>query len=202
MIRLLIALVLSAGITLALFYLMQSLIASGNTALTDPPKGTVLDYVRVPKEETVQQKENKPRKPPPPKEPPPPMEQPQLDSASPNAEGSSLNFAEAISADVALDGGLALDSGDGEYLPIVKVAPVYPRRALQRGIEGYVIVEFTVTKQGSVRDPLVVEAQPQGIFERAALDAALKFKYKPRVINGEATDVSGIQNRISFEIDG
>jgi protein TonB len=202
MIRLLIALVLSAGITLALFYLMQSLIASGNTALTDPPKGTVLDYVRVPKEETVQQKENKPRKPPPPKEPPPPMEQPQLDSASPNSEGSSMNFGEAVAADVALDGGLALDSGDGEYLPIVKVAPVYPRRALQRGIEGYVIVEFTVTKQGSVRDPVVVEAQPQGIFERAALDAALKFKYKPRVINGEATDVSGIQNRISFEIDG
>ena len=113
-----------------------------------------------------------------------------------------MNFGEAVAADVALDGGLALDSGDGEYLPIVKVAPVYPRRALQRGIEGYVIVEFTVTKQGSVRDPVVVEAQPQGIFERAALDAALKFKYKPRVINGEATEVSGIQNRISFEIDG
>ena len=64
MVRLLVALVLSAGITLALFYLMQSLIASGNKALTDPPKGSVLDYVRVPKEETVQQKENKPRKPP------------------------------------------------------------------------------------------------------------------------------------------
>lgn len=130
------------------------------------------------------------------------MDQPQLDSATPNNDGGGMNFSEAVSADVALDGGLALESGDGEYLPIVKVAPVYPRRALQRGIEGYVIVEFTVTKQGSVRDPIVVEAEPEGIFERAALDAAMKFKYKPRVVNGEPAEVSGIQNRISFEIDG
>ena len=79
---------------------------------------------------------------------------------------------------------------------------MYPRRALQRGIEGFVIVEFTVTKQGTVRDPIVVEANPSGIFEQAAMDAAMKFKYKPRVVNGEATEVSGVQNRITFQIDG
>lgn len=200
--RVLIALILSAGITLVLFYIMQSLIESGGSALTDPPRGNVLDFVRVPEQEQVEQKERKPRKPPPPKEPPPQMDQPQLDSATPNADGSGVDFSSDVSADVALDGGLALESGDGEYLPIVKVAPVYPRRALQRGIEGYVIVEFTVTKQGSVRDPVVIEANPPGIFDRAAMDAALKFKYKPRVVNGEAAEVSGIQNRISFEIDG
>lgn len=202
MIRILIALVLSLGITLALFYVMQSLIKSGDSALTDPPRGSVLDFVRVKKEEAVQKKERKPRKPPPPKEPPPQMNQPQLDAASPNSDGNAVDFSADVGADVSLDGGLALESGDGEYLPIVKVAPVYPRRALQRGIEGYVIVEFTVTKQGSVKDPLVVEANPEGIFERAAMDAALKFKYKPRVVNGEPAAVSGVQNRISFEIDG
>ena len=154
------------------------------------------------KEEAVQKKERKPRKPPPPKEPPPQMNQPPLDSATPNSEGAGMNFNADVGADIALGNGLALESGDGEYLPIVKVAPVYPRRALQRGIEGYVIVEFIVTKQGSVRDPVVVEANPQGIFERAAMDAALKFKYKPRVVNGEPTEVAGVQNRITFEIDG
>ena len=66
----------------------------------------------------------------------------------------------------------------------------------------FVIVEFTVTKQGAVRDPIVVEANPSGIFEQAAIDAAMKFKYKPRVVNGEATEVSGVQNRITFQIDG
>ena len=200
--RFIIAFVISLAITLGLFFLMQSLIKMGGSALTEPPKGSVLDFVRVKKEETVEQKDRKPRKPPPPKEPPPQMSSPQMDSPSPDANGTSMDFGGDVGADVALDGGLALESGDGEYLPIVKVAPVYPRRALQRGIEGFVIVEFTVTKQGTVRDPIVVEANPSGIFEQAAMDAAMKFKYKPRVVNGEATEVSGVQNRITFQIDG
>ena len=199
--RFIIAFVISLAITLGLFFLMQSLIKMGGSALTEPPKGSVLDFVRVKKEETVEQKDRKPRKPPPPKEPPPQMSSPQMDSPSPDANGTSMDFGGDMAADVAL-GGLALESGDGEYLPIVKVAPVYPRRALQRGIEGFVIVEFTVTKQGTVRDPIVVEANPSGIFEQAAMDAAMKFKYKPRVVNGEATEVSGVQNRITFQIDG
>ncbi|QJR80288.1 energy transducer TonB [Alteromonas pelagimontana] len=200
--RYLIAVVISLGITLGLFFLMQSLIQMGGSALTEPPKGTVLDFVRIKQEETVESKDRKPKKPPKPEQPPPPMEQPQMDSPTPNAEGSGMNFSADVGESIALDGGLALESGDGEYLPIVKVAPVYPRRALQRGIEGFVIVEFTVTKQGAVRDPIVVEANPEGIFEQAAMDAALKFKYKPRVVNGEPTEVSGVQNRITFQIDG
>jgi protein TonB len=200
--RFLIAILLSAVITLGLFFLMQSLIKIGGSALTEPAQGSVLDFVRVKQDEQIQQKDRKPKKPPAPKEPPPQMEQPQLDSPTPDGSGSGLDFAADVGGDIALDGGLALESGDGEYLPIVKVAAVYPRRALQRGIEGFVIVEFTVTKQGSVRDPIVVEANPQGIFEQAAKDAALKFKYKPRVVNGEPMEVAGVQNRITFKIDG
>jgi protein TonB len=87
-------------------------------------------------------------------------------------------------------------------LPIVKVSPIYPRRAQSRGIEGYVIVEFIVTKNGSVRDAIVVEAKPEGIFDQAAMAAALKFKYKPRVVDGVAMEVAGVQNKISFQIEG
>lgn len=181
---------------------MQSLIKIGGSALTEPAQGSVLDFVRVKQDEQIEQKDRKPKKPPAPKEPPPQMEQPQLDSPTPDGSGGGMDFAADVGGDIALDGGLALESGDGEYLPIVKVAAVYPRRALQRGIEGFVIVEFTVTKQGSVRDPIVVEANPQGIFEQAAKDAALKFKYKPRVVNGEPMEVAGVQNRITFKIDG
>ena len=202
MVRLLLAIVFAFFITVSLFFLMQALIASGDQTLEEAKPGAVLDFVRLKKEEAVEQKDRKPRKPPPPKEPPPQMEQPQMDSPSPDAEGTSMDFGAEVGDDISLEGGLALESGDGEYLPIVKVAPVYPRRALQRGIEGFVIVEFTVTKQGAVRDPIVVEANPSGIFEQAAIDAAMKFKYKPRVVNGEATEVSGVQNRITFQIDG
>ena len=200
--RLVIALLLAGAVTLGLFFLMQSLIQSGGSALTDAPKGSVLDFVRVKKEEAVQKKDRKPKKPPKPKEPPPPLAQPQMDSPSPDPSASGLDFGADVAADVALDGGLALDSGDGEFLPIVRVAAVYPRRAQQRGIEGYVDLEITVTKLGSVSNPKVINASPKGIFEQAAIEAALKFKYKPRVVNGEPMDVSGVEVRVSFEIGG
>ena len=63
------------------------------------------------------------------------------------------------------------------------------------------VVEFTVTRQGTVRDPVVVQAEPEGIFEQSALDAVMKFKYKPRVIDGEPVEVEGVQNRMTFEMN-
>lgn len=200
--RLLTAVVIAGIITTALFYGMQALIKSGDSAITDPAQGSVLDFIRLKPEETVQKKDRKPKKPPQPQEPPPPMEQPQMSPDIADAGDAGFDFSADVSGDMALQSGLALESGDGEYLPIVKVSPVYPRRALQRGIEGYVIVEFVVDKTGAVKSPTVIEANPEGLFNRAALDAALKFKYKPRVVNGEATEVSGVQNRITFEING
>ncbi|OKY27664.1 MULTISPECIES: energy transducer TonB [Thalassotalea] len=193
---------LAVLVTIALLWSMQRLIAGGNNVMSEPPRGNVLDFIRLKQEETVQKKERKPQKPPTPKTPPPQMQQPQMQQANPNANAVSTNFTADVQADTGLSGGLNLSSADGDYLPIVKVAPIYPRRAQSRGIEGYVIVEFTVTKNGSVRDPIVLEAKPEGIFDAAAKDAALKFKYKPRVVDGEATEVAGVQNKISFEIDG
>lgn len=200
--RYLIALIIAGVVTFMLFLGMQALISSGEGVMSEPAKGSVLDFVRLKKEETVQKKERKPQKPPTPKEPPPPMESPQMQSNDANATANNFDFGANIDADVNLSGGLALETSDGEYLPIVKVAPVYPRRALSRGIEGYVIVEFIVTKQGTVRDPKVIKAEPESLFDRAAMDAALKFKYKPRVVNGEAVEVAGVQNKISFQISG
>jgi protein TonB len=200
--RYVLALIIAGVVTFMLFLGMQALITGGEGAMTEPAKWNVLDFVRLKKEETVQKKERKPQKPPTPKEPPPPMESPQMQSSDNNAASNNFDFAANVDADVNLAGGLALETSDGEYLPIVKVAPVYPRRALSRGIEGYVIVEFTVTKQGTVKEPQVIKAEPESLFDRAAMDAALKFKYKPRVVNGEAVEVAGVQNKISFQING
>lgn len=200
--RFLAALVVAFAVTAGLFYLMQSLIAGGEGAMSEPPKGSVLDFVRVKPEEVVQEKERKPQRPPEPEQPPPDMPQPQMQSDVVENDGAGLDFSTDVQADTNLSGGVGLDTSDGEYLPIVKVQAVYPRRALQRGIEGYVVVEFTVTKQGTVRDPYVVEAQPESIFDQAAKDAVLKFKYKPRVVNGEPVEVQGVQNRLTFAIDG
>jgi len=200
--RYIIALGLAVITTFVILWGMQTLITGGNNAMSEPPKGNVLDFIRLKKDQEITKKDRKPRKPPKPKEPPPQLKQPQMQQANPNADAISTNFAADVQTNVSLSGGLNLGSGDGDYLPIVKVAPMYPRRAQSRGIEGYVIVEFTVSKNGSVKNPKVVEAKPEGIFDQAAMDAALKFKYKPRIVDGVAMEVSGVQNKISFEIDG
>ena len=142
-------------------------------------------------------KKRKPKPPPPPDEPPPDMPKPTFDTnVSMGVEIGGIDM--DINVDMGGTGGF---SSDGEYLPIVKVAPVYPRRALTRGIEGYVILEFTVTRMGTVMNPVVIEAKPTGIFDRAALQAALKFKYKPKVVNGEPIEVRGVRNIIRFELE-
>ena len=87
-----------------------------------------------------------------------------------------------------------------EMLPIIKVAPIYPEDAVRKGIEGHVLLEFVVTESGAVRDPVVVEAEPPGAFDQAALDAVGKFKYKPKVVDGEPVEITGVRNRITFEI--
>ena len=83
----------------------------------------------------------------------------------------------------------------------MKVAPVYPRRAQSRGVEGYCIVEYTVTRSGAVRDPQPTDCQPSGYFESASVNAALKFKYKPRVVDGEPIDVAGVRNKFTYELE-
>ena len=200
--RYLIAGAMALSMTFILLWGMQKLIAGGDDAMKEPIKGNVLDFIRLKKDESVVKKERKVQKPAKPKEPPPQMTTPPMQQSNPNATATKNSFAADIQADSGLTGGLNLDSGDGDYLPIVKVAAVYPRRAQSRGIEGFVVVEFTVSKTGAVTNPIVVHAEPEGVFDQAALDAVVKFKYKPRVVDGEAMAVAGVQNKISFEIDG
>jgi TonB family protein len=88
---------------------------------------------------------------------------------------------------------------DSELLPIVKVAPSFPAFAAERGIEGYVIVEYTVTALGTVRDIVVIESS-NAVFVHAAVEAAAKFKYKPRVIGGQAVAVRGVRTRVTFTL--
>ncbi len=90
---------------------------------------------------------------------------------------------------------------DANYAPIYKKPPVYPRRAVVRGIEGYVLLEFTVTREGGIRDPKVIDANPPRIFDQAALDAVGQFRYIPRVVNGEPVEVDGVTNRIAFSFN-
>ena len=196
-VRILIGVGLGFLMTVGLFLVMQALIKSDRSPFTDAPTGRIVDFVRLLDDQPIEMKQRKPPPPPPVDEPPPDMPRPELES-------TDTNFGVDISGvDVGI-GNVSIGTGgystDGEYLPIVKVKPIYPRRAQTRGIEGYVLLEFTVTKTGAVADPRVIESEPPGIFDRAAVNAALKFKYKPKVVNGEPIDVAGVPHRITFEL--
>jgi len=193
------SMVLGVVVTTAILLLMQTLIATANRELDQSGARHFVDFVRAQREEAVERKERKPEKPQQP-EAPPDMPQPQSEMLEPMQ--TSVNIAPVqVSADLDI-GGVGLEVSDGDYLPIVKIAPVYPWKAATEGIEGYCIVEYTVTTTGSVRDPVVVEAEPRGIFDKASIEAALKFKYKPRVVNGEPIEVHGVRNLFRYRLEG
>lgn len=77
-------------------------------------------------------------------------------------------------------------AGDAEVVPLVRLEPVYPRKAARAGKEGWVKVEFTINARGKVTDAVVVDARPRRIFDRSALKAIRKWRFKPMLSNGEA----------------
>jgi len=92
-------------------------------------------------------------------------------------------------------------SEDADALVIVKVPPQYPRKAITKRIEGWVLLEFTVTQTGAVINPKVIDADPPGIFNESALRVIKKWKYKPKIENGKAIQQKGIQHVITYEFE-
>lgn len=206
-----VALFLGIVTTVFLLYLMQSLIESGEDAITDYDSGRMVDFVRLKEDPVVQTKNRKPKPPPSPDEPPPPIQQQQMLTQIDNAWTTKFT-PPPVNVDMSNSANFY---SDGEYLPIIKVQPNYPTRALQRGMFGWVIVEFTVDDLGRVIDPTVIENcvdiytpnkthcedRPGRIFDKPALAAASKFKYKPKVVDGKAIETIGVRHLITFELD-
>ncbi len=195
------AFLLATAITMGLFFLMQSLI-SQDPNVGKKRKHKSIEFVRVKRESTLQEKERKLPDKPKKEEPPPP---PQLDFSTPDeASGETMSIAASgIDAGVNLGSGLGtgLAVADSDVAPMVRVLPQYPARAQERGIEGYVIVEFTIAMDGTVKDPIVLESQPSKIFDRAALRAIRKWKYKPKVEDGQAVERPGVRVKLPFELE-
>jgi len=198
-IRFIVAFGLASGVTFALFYLMQSMIgvegeldASGSTK--------VVDFVRVKRTEEVKKKDREPPK----KEqiddePPPPDFA--MDQTSDMSSGG-IGIGAAVDTSMGLDtgGNFSMASADGDAVPMVRVPPQYPERAAQRGIEGRVLVEFTISKSGSVKDPKVIAYEPSKIFNKAALKAVSQWKYNPKIEDGKAVEQKGIRIAITFRL--
>lgn len=201
LIRIGIAGLVALCITFALFYVMQMLISMGAGDSKSVFDGQSIEFVRLKRDSDIlTRKRELPKKEKPPEAPPPPELQM---SKSDAPSGDTLAIA-APSVDVNPDIGgdltLGMRATDAERTPIVRVQPQYPMRAQDRGLEGWVFVEFTITTNGSVRDPIVLDAEPPRIFDRAAIRAVKKWKYRPEIVDGVAVEVKN-RTKVVFEME-
>jgi len=184
----------------AMFWLLHALISHGGAGAGKAETLATIDFVRLKKSFEIETRERKPPPELPEKQKAPEMPSQKMQMAGP--VDNAVHIAPmTVDRGVAQNTGFALSASDGEYLPIVKVAPMYPESAAARGLEGYVLLEFTVTETGATADPKVIESQPQGVFDEAAMKAVLKFKYKPRIENGKAQRVEHVRHVITFKLE-
>jgi len=196
-INLAIALLLASAVTFGLFFLMQFLIAMD---ATQPEKGEsikIADITMPDIEIEVQRVQPKPEVPDEPEDIPD-LPEPEFNVNAPSTEGIQVS---RVNIDVGdLGGGVGISAADAEYLPIVVIQPQYPQRALQREIEGWCQVMFTVDENGGVQDAMVVDADPPNIIDSASLRAVARFKFNPRTENGQPVKTPGVQYVFRFNL--
>ena len=197
----------SSAITLALFFVMVILISLGDTGMKEDTSVKLADIVMPDREiDTFMTEVEKPDKP---EEQPEDIAQPELDLAP--LTGIDVSVAKPKPNFKA--GGSFFRVG--EYIPLFKVVPIYPRRAQERGTMGYALVEFTITDTGSVENAQTIEGycsskrpddpevqfRPCSMFNSASARAALKLKYKPKIVDGRAVPVDGVLHRFTYILD-
>lgn len=205
--RVLISAFLALGVTFGLFLLMFKLISSGgnNNEELEAIAGIHFGPVDIPDDVTTKNR-HIPNKPPPPKNPPPP---PKLQISKMEQPVQNMPVLNLPSLEVPMAAGEGMYIGnfasidrieEGDIIPMVVIRPIYPRDALMKGQEGWVKVEFTITADGTVKNPRVIDSRPPRVFNREAIRAILKWKFKPRVVDGVAVDRIATQV-IDFSMD-
>ncbi|MBV33706.1 MAG: energy transducer TonB [Porticoccaceae bacterium] len=187
---------LGVMVTFCLIVLMFKLIDSGNKEMDEKESIKIADFLHVERERTTNAKVAEIEKPDEP-EPPPDLPDDNIEFETPE------NMVSMAAAPVAnkLSVGLGSFARDTDFIPVYVPQPQYPRRAQSRGKEGYAVVQVIITTTGGVRDPIMVEEDPEGWgFGRAALKAANKLKYNPRVVDGVPEEVSGVMYKFTFQM--
>jgi protein TonB len=203
-----ICMLLASVVTAALFYFDSVLVRRPQAFDTGVKRAKLVDFVRVQEQQYLVTKKRMPKKPPPPDAPPPP---PKIQiAANDMAPPMDINM-DIPAIDIPMGGGNGPFIGswssrtgdkamDGDVIPIVRIEPQYPREALLKGMEGWVRLAFTIQEDGSVCDVAVVEAEPARVFNRNAVRAVLRWKFKPRIVDGQPVRRQG-QQVIEFKLD-
>ncbi len=188
---------LAAVVTVGLFMLMKVLITTEKIQQEELEEVPPIEVTRTQRDEEVRANDRELQRPEQQDEPPPPPPPAPQESTRPDVGAGSIGLPRP---DVGLSGlgGVTINERDPQ--PIVRIPPQYPRRASQRGQEGWVIVEFTIAADGSVKDPRVVESS-SSVFEREALRAVVRWKYRPQIRDGKPADRPGVRVTIDFKLE-
>jgi protein TonB len=180
-----------------MFWLMSSLISRPIDA-ESAREATRIEFTRMRKDTDVASKrEEKVER----ERPPPAPEVPKMQFQTGSVDSNVASLTPSVDARGAMSG-LNISAGsDRDTIPLVRVPPDYPARAVNRGIEGWVLVEFTITGTGSVKDAKVVDSKPATIFNDAALKAISRWRYNPKVENGQPVERRGVRTIIRFDLE-
>ena len=180
--------------TAALILLMQSLIAT-DVIPPEIKKREKIVYVGKVPEMSEPQRTEPPNKP---KEvTPTPERRPQQVALRGD---TSFGAGPSYTPPAVTTGGIQ-NSGTNMVVPFLKLQPEYPSRALSRGIEGFVDLSFDITAAGTTTNIRVIGAEPEGVFERAAIRALERWKYRVPVNNGVPQGQVDMMTRMSFALE-
>lgn len=202
MARLLLSLIVGAVITFLLFVLMAFLVNNDDAITNVAKEQIVIELNTTPPESKAQ---TRTRVPPPPPPPPPEPPKQQIVQEASSTDAGAIGF-NAPTVDLGgVDSNLGDPSAalmrDGDATPIVRIEPKYPVQAARDGISGWVKMRFSIMPDGSVDEVEVVDAQPKRVFDREAIRALKRWKYKPKIENGQALKQPGMMVQLDFNLD-
>ncbi len=185
----------STAVTLALLYVMNLLIGIQPGAVVEVADPWEIKWVRVPPPED-------PPVPIPPKRIVKPTQLPPTPARTNNNSGQPEIAVPRVAPRAPRQGYKTIAGlvPDGPLVAMIRVRPVYPTAAAQRELSGFAVVQFDVLTDGTVANIAIVESSNR-IFERSAISAAQKMRFKPRVVDGISQVSTGVQYRFTFEMD-
>lgn len=191
-----IGLAFGAAFMLLLFWVMWSLV-SVPVDMVEMRQATRVEFTRMRQDTEAQKKQEEKVQP---DKPPPVPEVPQLNMSKGSLDNSVATLTPTVNAGDAMSKMKMTAGSDRDIIPLVRINPDYPQRALSRGIEGWVVVQFTISATGTVKDAQVVDSS-NGIFDDAALKAIARWRYNPKVEEGVAVERVGVQTKLVFKLE-
>ena len=181
---------------LVLFWVMWSLV-SVPVDVAEMRQATRVEFTRMRLDTEAQKKQQeKPQ----PDKPPPVPEVPQMNFAKGSVENNVAQLTPTVDASSAMSKMKMTAGSDRDIVPLVRINPDYPPRALSRGLQGWVIVQFTISATGTVKDQKVVDSSNE-VFNDAALKAIARWRYNPKVEEGVAVERKGVQTKLVFQLE-